>query len=369
MPPRLKARASARRSRRSTNARPVLVPRHMPPPIDGLDSPPPDPRDPTLLSMPDQRVLVANRGEIAVRVIRTCRELGLPVVAVYSDADRDALHVELADEAYRLGPATPSESYLNVPAILDACRQAGATLVHPGYGFLAENGAFASAVADAGMTFVGPPPEAMEMMGDKAAARRAADRVGVPIVPGTHDPVDVDGAKAEADRIGFPIAVKAAFGGGGKGMRVVSSSGELGDALERAAREAGAYFGRPEVYLERYLERANHVEAQILADTRGSFSFLGERDCSLQRRYQKLVEESPSPVVDTDLRTRIGEAALALAKEAGYQNAGTVEFIVDDDGNFYFLEVNARLQVEHPVTELCTGFDLVALQVAVALGE
>jgi acetyl-CoA/propionyl-CoA/long-chain acyl-CoA carboxylase, biotin carboxylase, biotin carboxyl carrier protein len=319
--------------------------------------------------MPDHRVLVANRGEIAVRVIRTCRELGLPVVAVYSDADRDSLHVELADEAHRLGPAAPAESYLNVPAIIDAARRAGATLVHPGYGFLAENADFARAVGDAGLTFVGPPPEAMEMMGDKAAARRAAERVGVPIVPGTSDPVDVEGARAAAGRIGFPIAVKAAFGGGGKGMRVVSSADELGAALERAAREAGAYFGRPEVYLERYVERAHHVEAQIIADTRGNLSFLGERDCSLQRRYQKLVEESPSPVVDEELRRRIGEAALALAKEAGYQNAGTVEFIVDDDGGFYFLEVNARLQVEHPVTEMCTGVDLVALQLAVAMGE
>ena len=319
--------------------------------------------------MPDHKVLVANRGEIAVRVIRTCRELGLPVVAVYSDADRDALHVELGDEAHRLGPAPSSESYLNVPAIIEAARSAGATLVHPGYGFLAENAGFARAVAEAGMTFVGPPPEAMEMMGDKAAARRAAERVGVPIVPGTPDPVDVEEAHEAAGRIGFPIAVKAAFGGGGKGMRVVHGAGELGDALERAAREAGAYFGRPEVYLERYVERAHHVEAQILADTRGNVSFLGERDCSLQRRYQKLVEESPSPVVDAELRARIGEAALALAKEAGYQNAGTVEFIVDDDGGFYFLEVNARLQVEHPVTEMCTGLDLVALQLAVAMGE
>jgi acetyl-CoA/propionyl-CoA carboxylase biotin carboxyl carrier protein len=319
--------------------------------------------------MPDHKVLVANRGEIAVRVIRTCRELGIPVVAVYSDADRDSLHVELADDAHRLGPAAPSESYLNVPAIIEAAQRAGATLVHPGYGFLAENADFARSVAGAGMTFVGPPPEAMEMVGDKAAARRAAERVGVPIVPGTPDPVDVDGAKDAAGRIGFPIAVKAAFGGGGKGMRVVASADELAEALERAAREAGAYFGRPEVYLERYLEPAHHVEAQIIGDTRGNLSFLGERDCSLQRRYQKLVEESPSPVVDEELRGRIGEAALALAKEAGYQNAGTVEFIVDDDGGFYFLEVNARLQVEHPVTEMCTGVDLVALQLAVAMGE
>src|SRR5437762_2176139 len=203
--------------------------------------------------MAEPRVLVANRGEIAVRVIRTCRELGIRAVAVYSDADRDALHVELADEAYRLGPPTPSESYLNVPAILDACRQAGATLVHPGYGFLAESADFARAVGEAGMTFVGPPPEAMTMMGDKAAARRAAERTGVPIVPGTADPVDVDEGRKEAERIGFPLAVKAAFGGGGKGMRVVREPSEVGDALERAAREAGAYFGRPEVYLERYI--------------------------------------------------------------------------------------------------------------------
>jgi acetyl-CoA/propionyl-CoA carboxylase biotin carboxyl carrier protein len=298
--------------------------------------------------MSEPRILIANRGEIAVRIMRSCRELG---------------------DARRLGPASPAQSYLNVDAILDAAVAAKATHVHPGYGFLAENADFARAIGSAGLTFVGPPPEAMEMMGDKAAARRAAERVGVPIVPGTTDPVDADDATRESERIGFPLAVKAAFGGGGKGMRVVGSKDELRSAMERAAREAGAYFSRPEVYLERYLERAHHVEAQILADTHGGFSFLGERDCSLQRRYQKLVEESPSPVVDQDLRARIGEAALALAKEAGYQNAGTVEFLVDDDGNFYFLEVNARLQVEHPVTEFVTGLDLVALQLRVALGE
>jgi len=315
------------------------------------------------------RVLFANRGEIAVRVIRTCREMGIPTVAVYSDADREALHVDLADEAHRLGPPPPSRSYLDVEAILEAARASKATLIHPGYGFLAENAGFARAVAAAGLTFIGPSPEAIETMGDKVAARRAADRAGVPVVPGTPDPVDPAAAASEAERIGFPLAVKAAFGGGGKGMRVVQASDELADALERAAREAGSYFGRPEVYLERYIERAHHVEAQVLADTRGSFSFLGERDCSLQRRYQKLVEESPSPVVDADLRTRIGESALALAKEAGYANAGTVEFIVDDDGNFYFLEMNTRLQVEHPVTEFVAGVDLVQLQILVALGE
>jgi acetyl-CoA/propionyl-CoA carboxylase biotin carboxyl carrier protein len=319
--------------------------------------------------VPTPRVLIANRGEIAVRIARTCRELGMPPVAVYSDADRDALHVQVADAAYRLGPPPAAESYLKVEAILDAARRAKATFVHPGYGFLAENADFARAVTDAGLTFVGPPAEAIEIMGDKVAARRAADAAGVPVVPGTREPVSVEEAAKAAADIGFPLAVKAAFGGGGKGMRVVGSEDGLAEALERAAREAGAYFGRPEVYLERYLERAHHVEAQVLADAHGNLSFLGERDCSLQRRYQKLVEETPSPVVDADLRRRIGEAALALTKEAGYRNAGTVEFIVDDDGGFYFLEMNTRLQVEHPVTEMVTGIDLVALQLQVALGE
>jgi acetyl-CoA/propionyl-CoA carboxylase biotin carboxyl carrier protein len=319
--------------------------------------------------VPTPRVLVANRGEIAVRIIRTCLELGIPTIAVYSDVDADALHVALADEAYRLGPAAASESYLNVSAILEAARKGRATLVHPGYGFLAENATFATAVAEAGLSFVGPPPEAIVTMGDKVAARRAADEAGVPVVPGTPDPVGLEEATKAAGRIGFPLAVKASFGGGGKGMRVVASAEDLGDALERAAREAGAYFGRPEVYLERYIERGHHVEAQILADTHGNVSFLGERDCTLQRRFQKLVEESPSPVVDASLRARIGEAALALTKAAGYTNAGTVEFIVDDDGSFYFLEMNTRLQVEHPVTELVHGVDLVAMQLRVALGE
>src|SRR6266540_90097 len=319
--------------------------------------------------MSEPRVLLANRGEIAVRVMRTCRELGIPTIAVYSEADRNSLHVEMADEAYAIGPASPAQSYLNVEALLDAGRKGGATLVHPGYGFLAENGAFARAVGDAGMTFVGPQPEAMETLGDKAAARRAAERVGVPIVPGTTHPVTPEEAVEEARRLGYSITLKAAFGGGGKGMRVVGSPEELTEALERSAREAGAYFGRSEVYLERYIDRAHHVEAQILADGRGNVSFLGERDCSLQRRYQKLVEETPSTVVDDELRGRIAEAALAIAKEAGYVNAGTVEFLVEPDGSFYFMEVNARLQVEHPVTEMVGGLDLVALQIAVALGE
>jgi acetyl-CoA/propionyl-CoA carboxylase, biotin carboxylase, biotin carboxyl carrier protein len=317
----------------------------------------------------DPRILIANRGEIAVRIIRTCRELGIPTVALYSDADRDALHVEMADQAYRVGPALPSESYLNVRSIIEAGTRSGATMVHPGYGFLAENPDFARACSDAGLTFIGPPPEAMEMMGDKAASRRAAEGAGVPVVPGISAPVDADQAEEVAGKVGFPLAVKAAHGGGGRGMHLVRGREDLREAVERSAREAKAYFGRPEVYLERYVTRAHHVEAQILADAHGTFSFLGERDCTLQRRYQKLVEESPSPVVDEKLRTRIGEAALAVARVAGYVGAGTVEFLVEDDGSFYFLEVNARLQVEHPVTEMVTGLDLVRLQIEVAMGE
>ncbi len=319
--------------------------------------------------MPKPRILVANRGEIAVRIIRTCRELGIPSIAVYSDVDRDALHVEMADAAYRIGPALAADSYLSIGAILEAARKGRATMIHPGYGFLAERSHFAQAVTSSGFTFIGPTAEAIEMMGDKSAARAAADRVGVPIVPGTSEPVTIKHAKRQAERIGFPLFVKAAFGGGGKGMRVVRSPDDLEDALKRAAREAQAYFGRPEVFLERYIDRAHHVEAQILADTHGNVFFLGERDCSLQRRHQKLVEETPSPVVDSDLRSRIGEAAMALAKEAGYVNAGTVECIVDEDGSFYFLEMNTRLQVEHTITEMVTGLDLVALQIAVARGE
>jgi acetyl-CoA/propionyl-CoA carboxylase biotin carboxyl carrier protein len=317
----------------------------------------------------EPRVLIANRGEIAVRVIRTCRELGIPTVAVYSDVDRDALHVEMADEAFRIGPASPRESYLDIGAILEAAKRGTATMVHPGYGFLAENPGFARACADAGLTFIGPPPEAMERMGDKSAARRAAEAVGVPVVPGVSEPVGSDRATEVAARVGFPLAVKAAHGGGGRGMHLVHRPDELAEAVERSAREAAAYFGRPEVYLERYITRAHHVEAQIVADGHGHLSFLGERDCTMQRRYQKLVEESPSPVVNADLRSRIGEAALAVARAAGYVNAGTVEFLVEDDGSFYFLEVNARLQVEHPVTEMVTGLDLVRVQIEVALGE
>ncbi|MBI3648513.1 MAG: ATP-grasp domain-containing protein, partial [Actinobacteria bacterium] len=315
------------------------------------------------------KVLIANRGEIAVRIIRTCREMGIPSVAVYSDADRDAMHVEMADEAHRIGPALAADSYLSIGAILDAARGSKATLIHPGYGFLAERAQFAQAVASAGLTFVGPSPEAIESMGDKAAARRAADAAGVPIVPGTSEAVDIRAAKRHAERIGFPLVVKAAFGGGGKGMHVVRSPEHLEEALRRASREAKSYFGRPEVFLERYVDRAHHVEAQIMADAQGNVWFLGERDCTVQRRHQKLIEETPSPVVDDALRTRIGDAAIALAREASYVNAGTVECIVDEDGSFFFLEMNTRLQVEHTVTEMVTGYDLVSLQIRTALGE
>ena len=318
--------------------------------------------------MTKQKLLIANRGEIAVRIIRTCREMGIPSVAIYSDADRDALHVELADEAYRVGPALASDSYLSIGAILEAARKSKATLVHPGYGFLAERAHFAQAVDEAGFTFVGPSATAIEQMGDKAAARRIADAAGMPIVPGTRDPVDIDAAKKEAPRIGYPLLVKAAFGGGGKGMHVVRDAKHLEDSLKRAAREAQSYFGRPEVFLERYVDRAHHIEAQVIADTHGEVVFLGERDCSVQRRHQKLIEETPSPLVDEALRERFADAATSLVREANYVNAGTIECILDEDGSFYFLEMNTRLQVEHTVTEMVTGLDIVALQIDVALG-
>ncbi len=319
--------------------------------------------------MAKTRILIANRGEIAVRIIRTLRELGLGSVAVYSDADRDALHVQMADQAYHIGPALPADSYLSIGAVLEAARKAKATAIHPGYGFLSERAHFAQAVIESGYVFIGPSPEAIDTMGDKSAARQAAERAGVPIVPGTLEPVSAPVAAREAERIGYPLVVKAAFGGGGRGMHVVRKPDDLEAALARATREATSYFGRPELFLERYIDRGHHVEAQILADAHGRFAFLGERDCSVQRRHQKLVEETPSPIVDVDLRTRLGEAAIALAKAAGYVNAGTVECIVDEDGSFYFLEMNTRLQVEHTVTEMVTGLDLVALQIAVALGE
>ena len=315
-------------------------------------------------------LLVANRGEIAVRVIRSARELGLRTIAIYSELDRDALHVELADEAWNVGPAVAAESYLNQEKILKIAHEAGAEAVHPGYGFLSENAIFARKVADSGIIWVGPDADAIESMGDKITSRRNAESFGVPTVPGITDPVTtVDEVLAVAEQFGYPVAVKAAHGGGGKGLRVVESAAGAEDALEGARREADAYFGNAAVYVEKYLEKPRHVEAQILYDTHGNSVFLGERDCSVQRRHQKLIEETPSPGLPPKQRRALGKAALAAAKSCGYVNAGTVEFLVNSVGDFYFLEMNTRLQVEHTVTEMVTGIDLVEWQLRIAAGE
>jgi acetyl-CoA carboxylase, biotin carboxylase subunit len=317
-----------------------------------------------------QKVLIANRGEIALRVIRACHEMGLKTVAVYSDADRAALHVLHADEAYRLGPAPASESYLRGDLILDIAQQSGADAVHPGYGFLSENAEFAEACAAAGIIFIGPPASAMRMLGSKTKARQAADAAAMPRVPGSVTGLtSTQEALRVAAEIGYPVMLKAAAGGGGKGMRAVSAAEGLAAAYMAASSEAERSFGSGEVYLEKLIERPRHIEIQLMADEHGGCLYLGERECSVQRRHQKVIEEAPSAVVGEDLRRRMGEAAVRLALSAGYVNAGTVEFLVDSEENFYFLEMNTRLQVEHPVTELVTGLDLVQMQIRVAMGE
>jgi acetyl-CoA carboxylase, biotin carboxylase subunit len=317
-----------------------------------------------------KKILIANRGEIAVRIIRACHEMGLAAVAVYSEADRTALHVRKADEAYPIGAPAAAESYLNIQKILDVAKRSGADAVHPGYGFLSENAKFAQACADSGVKFIGPTAASMEMMGSKTRARQTMEAAGVPLVPGTSRGLEsLEQAEQVAARIGYPVMLKAAAGGGGKGMRLVRAPEQLKSSLEAARSEAERSFGDSEVYAEKAIVNPRHIEMQVLADEHGHTVYLGERECSLQRRHQKVLEESPSPVVDPGMRRRMGEVAVRVAQAAGYTNAGTVEFLVDQEKNFYFLEMNTRLQVEHPVTELVTGFDLVHLQIRIAAGE
>jgi acetyl-CoA carboxylase biotin carboxylase subunit len=317
-----------------------------------------------------RKILIANRGEIAVRVIRACRELGISTVAVYSDADRESLHVRYSDECYHIGPPTPSESYLAIDKLIDVAKKAGADAVHPGYGFLSERAAFAQAVMDAGLIWIGPHPHAIETMGNKEVARETVKASGVPVIPGTEPGLsDEELIRAAHEVIGFPLMVKAAAGGGGKGMRIVRDPEELMSSLGSAHREAMAAFGDGTVYLERLVEGARHIEFQVLADMYGNTVHVFERECSIQRRHQKLVEEAPSPIMDEDLRRRMGEMAIRAAKSVDYVSAGTIECLVDKNHNFYFMEMNTRIQVEHPVTEMITGIDLVKEQIRVARGR
>lgn len=317
-----------------------------------------------------EKILIANRGEIAVRIIRACRELGIGTVAIYSEADRESLHVLLADEAYCVGPAPSAQSYLNIPNIMSTAVLAGVDAIHPGYGYLSEQAHFAEICASHGIKFIGPSAESISRMGDKAAAKETVRAAGVPVIPGSEGPVsDEKEALAIADEIGYPVLIKAAAGGGGMGMRVVFDRNEFSSAFQVARSEAQAAFGNPDVYIEKAIEMPRHVEIQVLADEHGNIVHLGERECSIQRRHQKIVEESPSPAVTPELRQAMGEAAVNAARAVGYANAGTVEFLLDAHGNFYFLEMNTRIQVEHPVTEAVTGIDLVKQQIRIAAGE
>jgi len=317
-----------------------------------------------------KKILIANRGEIALRIIRTCKELGIKTVAVYSEADRYSLHVRFADEAVCIGPGPSKDSYLNIPRIIAAAEITNAEAIHPGYGFLAENAMFAEICESSGIKFIGPTPDAIEAMGDKALAKETMRKAGVPVIPGSDDVVEtLEEAREIANEIGYPIMLKAAAGGGGKGMRMVNDESELENAWQTARAEAEAAFGNPAVYIEKFIERPRHIEIQILADEYGNVIHLGERDCSIQRRHQKLVEESPSPIVTPGLREAMGQAAVKGAKSVKYRNAGTIEFLVDKNGNFYFMEMNTRIQVEHPVTEMVYGIDIVREQIRIAAGE
>ncbi|MCP2605151.1 acetyl-CoA carboxylase biotin carboxylase subunit [Candidatus Aminicenantes bacterium AH-873-B07] len=317
-----------------------------------------------------KKILIANRGEIAVRIIKTCREMGITSVAVFSEADKKALHVKLADEAYSIGPSPPLESYLNIDKIISVAKKCKANAIHPGYGFLAENSLFVKRCEEEGIIFIGPPSEPMEIMGKKTLSRKRMIEAGVPIIPGTIDSIkDEKDLFKTAKQIGFPLLLKASAGGGGKGMRLVKNEDELLSSYQLAKSEAHSSFGDDSIYIEKYIDRPHHIEIQILADQYGNYIYLGERECSIQRRYQKVLEETPSPLLDDNTRRAMGEVAVKAAKAVGYVNAGTVEFVVDENKNFYFLEMNTRLQVEHPITEMVTGIDLVKEQIKIASGE